>query len=254
MNDQELIEKNRKLMEGIWRTTPKETVLPAGFKGEHIRYIATDPWFLYVFGFVDEKKFTLEEWQAAFKDCKQPDGTYLISKEKFIQLGKFKHFGLVRKPLDISQLREGWYELKNWRKFCNEELIPSTTVGPKEFEKIEKSREQGGFLKNERILVDKLFKQRLQELLDACPSPARVRELNADAAYQEMVGKEVERSKAKVVKTTFESGQKISDKKKNALSDVLMKNEKLGSKPASEAASFSLKDLKKASKPKKTTI
>src|SRR4030095_17045914 len=111
------VEKNLPVMEQIWAQVPKEHNIPAGLKGEYIRYIQTDPKYLYMTGFVDTR-ISFEEWEGAFQDCRQTGGAYLLSKEKFLSLGKYKYSGPIKKPFDAMKIREGWYDTNTWHEFC----------------------------------------------------------------------------------------------------------------------------------------
>ncbi len=250
--DQELIEKNRFDMETIWSRCSKEEGLPPQFKGEHVLYLATDPKYLYLSGFVDVENFTLDEWENAFQECKQPNGTYLISKEKFIKLGKYKYSGPVKKPLDAMKIREGWYKLTDWHEFCVNSILPSTTlISVDDLIQIESNLKKNGKIVGNRILIDKSDKLRIKQLIDEHPSPIRRREISVANAYDQLVKSESERSKAAIVKTTFKKGQKLGDKDKKALKETLLKSSQITpSTKSEEVTTFSLKDLRKNSKNK----
>lgn len=250
--DAELIEANRFDMETIWSRCDKETVLPPHLKGEHILYIATDPEYLYLSGFVDVENFSLAEWQKAFEAYKQPNGTYLISKEQFIQLGKYKYSGPVKKPLDAMMIREGWYELTDWHAFCVNSILPSTTLlSVDQLIAAENQLKKNGKIVNNRILVDKAAKLRIKQYLDDYPSPIRRREIAVANAYDALVKSESERSKSAQVKTTFKKGQKLGDKDKKELKETLLKSAQISpSTKKEEVPTLSLKDLRKTSKNK----
>lgn len=250
--DNELIEKNRFDMETIWSRSPKEENLPSHLKGEYVLYLSTDPKYLYLSGFVDVKQFSYEEWENAFQECKQPDGSYLISKDQFIILGKYKYSGPVKKPLDAMKIREGWYKLTDWHEFCANSILPSTSIlKVEDLVQMEKIGKENGKIIGNRILIDKSDKLRIKQLLDEYPSPIRRRELGVAEAYEQLLKSESERSKIAIVKTTFKKGQKLGDKDKKALKETLLKSSQIiPSSENEETPTLSLKDLQKKSKSK----
>ncbi len=250
MTSDPIIEKNRKLMENIWQQIPKETNLPEGFKGEYIHYITTDPKFLYESGFVDEKKYTLEEWEAAFIPFKQEDGSYLISKEQFITLGKYKYVGHIKKPLDPMNIREGWYDIIGWREFFIRSVLPSTTLTIETFVRAEKILRENGLVINERVKVDKAVKFRIKEILDTNPSIARRRELSIEKVHIARLEKEAKKTANPSQKSNYEYGAKLGTQEKSDLSETLLKKSKITSSD-NPKETISLKDLRKQSKKKK---
>lgn len=243
--------RNSQLMESIWQQVPREHNPLPNLRGEYIRYVATDPKYLYLTGFVDAKRCTLEEWEAAFQDCVQPDGSYLISKEKFLSLGKYKFSGPIKNPLDALKIREGWYELDKWHTFCVQGIIPSTTLTAEHLVQAEKLMKEGGQIINGRIRIDKAAKLRIKKILDDYPSPTRRRELAVETIHQKKIQAEVARSQSTVVRTTFEKGEKVGDRQKKDLKETLLKAANINKAPNEEPVTLSLKDLKKKSKASK---
>ncbi|MFO1519243.1 MAG: hypothetical protein U1F57_06235 [bacterium] len=241
----------------IWSNVPKEHNLPPQLKGkgEYIRYVNTDPKYLYLTGFVDEKTYTEDDWEAAFQDCRQPDGSYLISKEKFLSLGKYKFSGPIKKPLDALRIREGWYDLYAWHEFCVKSIIPSTTLTVENLVQIEKFIKEKGHIVNGRIRIDKSAKLRIKQFLDNFPSISRRRELSVHKIHQERVQTEVERSKHPGSQaTTYQRGQRVGEKDKKELKETLLKNSKLAAAETKEEPTLSIKDMRKKSKTKKQTL
>ncbi len=254
MTEKKLIEKNKAFMESLWRSSHKEKNPSPACLGEYVRYNPGDPKFLYSNGFVDEEKYSYADWESAFEKHKQPDNTYLFSKEDFIQLGKYKYAGRVKKPLDVMQLREGWYELDHWKEFCLSALFPSTILTADRYDEMIERAKGAGSIENGRIKIDAPAKLRLKELLDYYPSPRRVRELNAASSYEKLIKIQAERSKTSVAKTSYEKGEKLGDSQKKDLKNVLMKEVKTKPNTQDLKETFSLKDLRKNSKTKKQTL
>ncbi len=239
------IEKNRSTMEEVWRELPKEKLLPAHLSGEYIRYKSIDPNYLYQIGFVDTEAYSLAQWESAFQDCRQADGTYLISKEKFISLGKYKYSGPIKAPLDILRLREGWYDLETWINFCKKSLVPSTMLTLEQLQQSIKTAEQRGDVKDNRVLLTAERKRLLQSLVDQYPSPRRRREIRFQEALQQKVQENVERSKKYIIKTTYEKGPKPGDEERKELAGILLKSAQIKPVGEKEIPTVSLKELKK---------
>jgi len=237
-----------KEMEAIWQGLPKVQKLPPGYEGEYILYFANDPKYLYEVGFVDETKYSLKDWQEVFEECKQADGTYLISKEKFLNLTPYKFYGEIRKPVEVMDLREGWYDLEIWKKFCRETILPSTTVSLSVLEQAEKMWEKNGLIKDGQVKIDKTYKLRLKEFLENYPSTRRRREIAIQEAHEKTLREEAARLNKKEVQTNYVAGRKAGEKEKKNLKETLMKNSQLKSKTNTESQTVSLKDLRKKSK------
>jgi hypothetical protein len=248
------LEFNREVMGKIWSAIPKEPGTPV----EMVRYLSTDLKYLYDFGFVDTRAYTYEEWEKAFEDYKQADGTYLFNKDQFIRLGRYKYTGHIKTPLDPLKIREGWYEIDTWRSFLVKNVIPSTTGLTVEFIKEgEKKALAQGLIVKGRIKIGKEVKLWLKQLLDNYPSPLRRREIDVQAAYDKLVAQAAAKSGKPISqKSTFEEGRKASDIKRKGLDEVLVKRTKIAAK-AGATETVSLKDLRRkgvSAKSKKTTV
>ncbi len=239
---------NQKEMELIWAQIPKETKLPAGLEGEYIRYLSTDPRYLYNTGFVDNLLNKLEDWEAAFLPFKQDDQSFLLSKDNFLSLGKFRYTGFIRRPVDAMKVRDGWYDLNIWREFVVRDIIPSTTkLSEKELEASEAEALKQGRIKDGRVKVDDATRRRLQFLMDQFPSPTRMREMALETAFQEIINKtQVTQNQAKV-STTYDRGPKVGDIQKKDLKEILVKSSKI-TNTSEQKPTVSLKDLQKQNK------
>lgn len=244
---------NQRLMESIWTNIPKEKLLPENFRGEYIRYIATDPKFLYMTGFVDDSEFTCEEWEAAFEDCKQADNTYLISKEKFLSLGKFKFVGIVRPPLDIMKVREGWYDLNKWHEFCVKALLPNTTISVESLIQAEKMMKEQGKVVKGRIFVDKSMKLKMKSTIDTFASPRRLRELSIQDIHEKRVQKEKAKTLDGFQKSDYQKGGRVGSEQQKNLKESLLKTSSIKATANDNIETIDLKQIMKERKsgPKK---
>jgi hypothetical protein len=248
------LEHNREVMAKIWGAIPKDPTSP---KIEMVRYTMNDIKYLYEYGFVDTRAYTSEQWEQAFEEFKQVDGSFLFNKEQFIKLGRYKYTGHIKSPLDAMKIREGWYDIEQWRSFLIRNVIPSTTALTVEFIKDgEKRAKEQGLIVKGRINVGKEIKLWLKQLLDMYPTPLRRRELDVQEQYDKMVARESARSARPLVqKSTFETGRKAGDAQKKNLDEVLVKRSKVGPQ-AGASDTFSLKDLRKkgTARPRKTSL
>jgi hypothetical protein len=157
------------------------------------------------------------------------------------------------------KVREGWYDIEQWRTFLVRNVLPSTTALTPEFmvEGEKKANEQG-LIKNGRIKIGKEVKLWLKQILDNYPSPMRRREISMQKHYDEMVRKAAAsggKSIGQLQKSTFDAGKKVGDAKRKDLDEVLVKRSKVSAQ-ASDKETFSMKDLRKkgVSKSRKSTV
>src|SRR4029434_5262550 len=235
------LESNREVMAKIWGAIPKEPSTPQ----EMVRYTLNDIKYLYEYGFVEFRQYSAQDWESAFDEFKQPDGTYLFSKEQFIKLGRYKYTGHIKAPLDPLKIREGWYEIETWRTFLIRNVLPSTTALTQQFLKDgEKRAKEQGLIVKGRVKIGKEVKLWLKQLLDSHPSPLRRRELDVQAHYEKMVAQAEARTATPASqKSVFEAGRKVGDAKKKDLDEVLVKRTKVGPQVAA-SDTLSLKDLR----------
>ena len=86
-------------MEYIWEKIPKT-------KEGLVHYLPGDIPYLYFNGFVDAVQFPYEEWESAFDDVKQSDGSYLVGRDKFMSLRRFRYVGPLYNPFDAHRVRD----------------------------------------------------------------------------------------------------------------------------------------------------
>src|SRR5690349_10807510 len=108
-------------MEYIWDKVPKN-------KQGFIHYLPGDIPYLYNNGFVDSQRYTYEQWKSAFVDCLQSDGSYLVSKDKFMSLRPFRYVGNVFTPFDPKRVREGEWNDGDLKKLFERSIKPSSSI------------------------------------------------------------------------------------------------------------------------------
>ena len=91
----------KKDMEYIWERIPKQ-------KGDKtICYLKGDLAYLYHNGFVDTVNYKIEQWEAAFIPFQQKDGSYVLNKEEFLTLRKYRYNAKVYAPFDAFKIELG---------------------------------------------------------------------------------------------------------------------------------------------------
>ncbi len=153
-------------MEYIWERVPKT-------KEGLIHYLAGDIPYLYRNGFVDTVKYTYQQWKEAFNDVLQPDGSYLVNKDKFLSLRKYRYAGPVFQPFDPAKVREGEWSDQELKKLYDRSIKPSSSVEENVFWNSVKMLKNQGFAQNGNLLVNKAVKSQLAYLIERFPSPRR---------------------------------------------------------------------------------
>lgn len=205
-------DNNELTMEFIWEKIPKN-------KEGLIHYLETDIPYLYYSGFVDHTLFTYEEWEAEFQDCKQNDGSYLLTKEKFISLYPFRYAGPVQKPFDPYKVREGEWSQEQLAKLYEYSIKPSATFPEDVFwNSVETLKKKGFSSPSGNLIVNDKVKKQLAYLIERFPSPRRnlETEINRIKKGRESTYREVgsNRNKSNFVEGKFESEDKLEAYKK----------------------------------------
>ena len=162
------------VMEHIWETIEKTP------DGKHVRYSTTDIEQLWQMGFVDTANVPLATWKAAFEPYLQGDGTFLVARDDFLALERYRYRGEVRIPFDAMRINEGKYTNEGLDDLTNASIAPSCALPT------EKLREFFDTLKRDfrqpdgLILIKQPAKERIRTLLAANPSPLRNLELLLD--------------------------------------------------------------------------
>jgi len=162
------------VMEHLWSTIDKTP------DGKYVHYDEIDVHQLYINGFVDAQQFTLKEWMSAFEPFRQPDGTFLLNKDNFLALDRYRYKGEVRIPFDAMKINEGKYTDDGLDDLINASIVPSCNLPQQKlkefFETLKKDFRQADGL----ILIKTDAKTRIKTLLDNNPSPLRNLELLLD--------------------------------------------------------------------------
>jgi hypothetical protein len=271
-----LVYINLRAMELIWSSVDKETKDGV----EYVTYVKGDIPFLYYSGLVDTERFTLQQWEDAFKDCLGEDGRYWVSHEKMLWLGRFRYCRTVGEPFDPLNMRTGQYSVDRLWKLFENSIIPSCSL-PKEFLKntfdqmfrkkksvteifskeLKEAKEQGEELDESQLTpvhlttagketfveITREHLLNLKHFLDNYPSPRRKMEV---AVYQMRMDKlqELANIAKQPQKSSFEAGEDFRDKTKKSLKDMLVKASEsatAGRKPMDEVIDIGKMQKKK---------
>lgn len=175
-------------MEYIWERVPKN-------ENGHIHYLAGDIPYLYRNGFVDTTIYTYQQWKSAFSDCLQTDGTYIVAKDKFMSLRKYRYVGPVFSPFEAQKVREGEWTDEDLQKLFDLSIKPSSTITQDIFWNSVKALKDQGFIQNNHLFVNQAVKNQLNYLIERFPSPRRrleteVQRIRSDREAQIMAANE----------------------------------------------------------------
>lgn len=226
-------------MEYIWEKVPKTA---EGL----IHYLPGDIPYLYQNGFVDTRRFTYPQWKAAFKDCEQDDGTYLVSRDKFMSFRVYRYTGPVFQPFEPHRVREGEWTDADLQKLFDLSIKPSSGIPEDVFWNSVKALKDQGLVKGKNLLVDKATKTQLAYLVERFPSPRRRLEKEVARIREERETTYRETTKNRDA-SRFTAGKLASESKMEEFKGLQSKTEK-PSKAVSTDAGISIKKLKKPSK------
>ncbi|MBN1282499.1 MAG: hypothetical protein JXA24_01855 [Proteobacteria bacterium] len=155
------------VMEYLWSTLEKSP------DGRHLRYTEFDVEQLWAMGFVDTARINMQEWKAIFEPMRQADGTFLLTRDQFMSLDRWRYRGEIRIPFDAMMINEGKYTDDGLDELVEASIAPSCILPEAELRaSVEKLKEEfrgpDGL-----ILVKGPAKTRIKKLLDKYPSPLR---------------------------------------------------------------------------------
>lgn len=158
-------------MEFIWNRIPKQK------DGKTIRYLEGDIAYLYYHGFVDTLKYKLADWEKAFAPFKQPDGSFVLGKDEFMLLTKFRFTNTTYRMFDPSKIEEGPWPDKALKGFYLKTIGRATTIPENVYwDAINKLKKAGQVDKDGNFVIDGNFKKLIFQLLIRYPSPRAILE------------------------------------------------------------------------------
>lgn len=161
-------EKKFDAMEYIWERLPKEK------GGLQVRYIKGDIPYLYYYGFVDTKKYSLDEWKLAFEPFKQANGTFVLDKSQFMALRVYRYNARVKEPFDANRLRPGAWPDKEL-KHLYDKALSQCTVLPENiyWNAVAALKKRGKVDAAGHLMIDDEVKKQFIYLIDRFPTPRR---------------------------------------------------------------------------------
>ncbi len=161
---------SHEVMEYIWDKMKKNKDGTITFKDADVAY-------LYIHGFVDTKKHSLENWQQAFESFKDKDGDFSLSKERFLSLAPFRYNGPVGKIFDASKIREGSWSDEELKLLFEKSISKVSRINEKIFwTYIKKHKKSGSKDKKGNFIMDRNAKSALREFVEQFPSAQRLLE------------------------------------------------------------------------------
>ncbi len=228
-------------MEFIWEKVPKT-------KEGFIHYLPGDIPYLYRNGFVDTVRFTYQQWKDVFEDCKQSDGSYLVSQDKFFSLRVFRYSGPVFQPFDSSKVREGEWTDEDLQKLFDRSIKPSSTITQDIFWNSVKALKSQGLVKNGNLLVNDTVKKQLDYLIERFPSPRRRLEKEVTRLREERESQVRQVSKDRDA-SLFVEGKIASESKLEAFKKLESAAPiKTAKQPSSSAQTIDIKKLRRPGK------
>jgi hypothetical protein len=169
-----LILADSDVMENIWESMEKTA------DGKHVRYSDIDVEQLWHIGFVDTEAYDMQTWKAVFDPYKQPDGSFIVSRDQFMALDQYRYKGEVFIPFDPMLINEGLYTDEGLDELVWASIAPSCSFSKEDlkefFDELKKDlRQQDGL-----ILIRDEAKMRINSLLRLYPSPLRNLEMMID--------------------------------------------------------------------------
>lgn len=169
--------------------------------------------YLYCTGFVDETKYTLQDWTDAFKDSLQTDGSYVLTEDRWMDKARFRYCGSVGRPFDPLLMKEGEWPEKEMELLIKLHILPAVYFTEKEFRSIF-DEARASFYANGVYKISRPIKEDLKKLIDMYPSPAQVRALGLAEA----------RAQQQAKGSGFTTGQAKSQEAAQRLSDLLSRS------------------------------
>lgn len=200
-----MVEQNSDPMEYIWERIPKT-------KEGLIHYLEGDIPYLYQNGFVDTTAYSYQEWKEAFNDCLQSDGSYLVNRDKFMSLRRYRYEGPVWKPFDAQKVRDGEWSDADLQKLFEKSIQPSSGITEEIFWNSVKALKKQGMVNNGNLLVNPSVKKQLAYLIERFPSPRRKLETEVHRLREERETKYRQVAKERD-SSQFTTGQLASEAK-----------------------------------------
>jgi len=176
-----LSKEDEMVMETIWNNLPK---FP---DNDHVTFDEAAVKEMWETGFVDETRYSLEEWMKAFEPHKTPEGNYILTKNDLFEKAIYRYKGEIKLPFEPLLINEGKYTDEGLEELINLSIAPSCSYSRerlREFFEDFKKRHRGG---DGLIKMDMAAKREIADLIYQNPSPTRRREVLFDMIFGEQI-------------------------------------------------------------------
>ncbi|PIU58342.1 MAG: hypothetical protein COS89_00820 [Deltaproteobacteria bacterium CG07_land_8_20_14_0_80_38_7] len=167
------------VMEYLWGIMEKTS------DGKAVEYTNLDIEMLWQMGFVNTEQYPIDKWRLVFEPYRISEDKFILEKQAFIALDKYRYKGEIHIPFDAMLINEGFYTDEGLGELINLSIEPSCSLQKNELTDFfttlkNKYRDSRGLIK-----IDKDAKIEIKNLINDHPSPLR----NLEIAFDNMMKK-----------------------------------------------------------------
>ena len=214
------LEKSRKILQKMWERCAKP-----GADGR--KYIVikdrADVEYHYWSGFVDDEKFSVQEWADAFQDSLLAKGVYLVNEDQWLAKAKYHYSGPIHPPWDPMTIREGEWDETELETLAWEKLKPNVYFSKEDFAKVIAEVKRTIPKASGKYVIGRALKQDWTEFVNTYASPRRVLQMGV-AQLKAARGQPI--SPQAPVQTGFVQGPSASRQIADKLSQLIGRREK----------------------------
>ncbi len=167
-------EKSRQVFRKIW-----DKVAKPGLDGRKLIVIRNraDLEYHWWSGLVDEDKYSMQDWVAAFQDSLLPNGGYFVTEEQWMAKAEYHYAGPIDSPFDPMTIREGEWSEEALDDLVWNKLKPCVYFSKDDWGKIIAEVKKTLPKKNDRYVISHPLKQEWTTFVNTYSSPRRVLQL-----------------------------------------------------------------------------
>jgi len=165
------LEKSQKILKAMW-----DKVAKPGADGNKYIVIKNRSDLEYHFwsGFVDDDKYTLQNWVDAFKESLLPNGIYLVTERQWMEKAEYHYSGPIYPPWDPMTIREGEWSEEDLDDLTREKIQPSVNFSKDDFSKVYAEVKKDMPKKDGKFLISRDLKIEWTTFINTYASPKRV--------------------------------------------------------------------------------
>lgn len=214
-------EKSQQILQKMWDRCAKPG---ADGRKQIIIKNRTDLEYHYWSGFVDDEKFTIQEWVDAFQDSLLPNGMYLVTEDQWMEKAEYHYSGPIDPPWDPMTIREGEWGETELEELAWNRLKPNVYFPKEDFSKIIAEVKKTMPRANGKYLISRALKQDWTEFVNTYASPRRVLQMGV-AQLRASSGQSTSQQVGGP-QTGFAKGPAASRQIADKLSDLIGRREK----------------------------